>query len=151
MYQVNSAIVLMCQNFGQKMGSLFVVFCTKSNNFISVICKIDLYACAISLPLFYVIFAKIQKAKEQNMKKKNLVKSAAMLLYQPATMAARLLHVKSENNYTLSFFFFVHVFQVYSMNEGASALRGLIIRQMFWAKQSVRCMHIFGATFSAAN
>ena len=102
-----------------KIGSFFFAlmwcfFRTKSNNFISVICK-NWFICLCE-PFsgldINVTFCKNPKEKEQNIKKK----SALMLLfYQPATMAARLLHVKSENNYTLSLFFFVHVF------EGASA------------------------------
>ena len=101
-----------------KIGSFFFAlmwcfFRTKSNNFISVICK-NWFICLCEpfSGLNLCNFCKNPKEKEQNIKKK----SALMLLfYQPATMAARLLHVKSENNYTLSLFFFVHVF------EGASA------------------------------
>ena len=121
-----------------KIGSFFFAlmwcfFRTKSNNFISVICK-NWFICLCEpfSGLNLCNFCKNPKEKEQNIKKK----SALMLLfYQPATMAARLLHVKSENNYTLSLFFSYMFLRVHQRQIHALLPKG-IIRQMFWAKNS---------------
>ena len=91
-----------------KIGSFFawcdVFFARKAT------ISFPLYATLIYMPMWAIFRPGSQCKFCKNPKRKRRIyekKSALMLLfYQPATMAARLLHVKSENNYTLSLFFF---------------------------------------------